>query len=723
MKKKVLQISLILTCIFNLSYSFAQVTISGKVMDESKNPLPYSSVLLKGTYDGGSTNDKGEYAFKTSEKGKKTLVFSYLGYETQELEINIADKNIILNAKLKEKATEGNEVVISAGSFEASDKRRATILKPIDIVTTAGASGDITGAMKTLPGAQQIGEQEGLFVRGGDAGETKTIIDDMVVQNPYYSSIPDVPQRGRFSPFLFNGTVFSTGGYSAMYGQALSSTLVLSTDDLAAQTSTGVSITAVGVGANHTERWKNTQLSIEGSYANLQPFFILNHQNTQWIKTPETGSSAIIFRQKTSETGIFKFYGTYSTSHSTLYFPSLTYANLNDRFDIKNNNIYVNSTYQDYFDKWKVYGGVSYSKSTDNIQWDTFPGYNIPLGRVQELSQAKAFVTHPFINASSDIKFGGEAQVQNFTDSFGIYKYHIKEIYSAAFLESDLYITRKLAARVGARVEYSKFLNKYNAAPRLSLAYKTGEKTQVSAAYGDFYQTPDNGVLELAQNPYFYKTNGLTYELATHYILDYQYMDDDRTFRIEGYYKKYNSMERVYQNTGIGQDSVIDNSGYGYADGVDIFWRDKKTFKHVDYWVSYSYLDTKRLYSRYLEEAMPTFAAKHTFVVVYKQSFPAISSSISLTFTYATGRPSYNQYFEEKTTPDYKDISLGYSYLTQLWNNFTVIFVSLADVPNFKNVYGYRYSTDGKTAYPINPPAYRTFFIGMFVDIGRKTTN
>src|ERR1019366_4543539 len=134
------------------------------------------------------TNDKGEYSFKTSQKGKFILMISYLGYETQEIPVVIADKNLVINATLKEKATEQNEVVITAGSFEASDKKRATILKPIDIVTTAGASGDITGAMKTLPGAQQIGETEGLFVRGGDAGETKTIIDDMVVENPYYSS-------------------------------------------------------------------------------------------------------------------------------------------------------------------------------------------------------------------------------------------------------------------------------------------------------------------------------------------------------------------------------------------------------------------------------------------------------------------------------------------------------------------------------------------------------
>src|ERR1039458_7737636 len=77
--------------------SLAQVTISGKVLDETKNPLPYASVSLKGTYDGASTNDKGEYSFKTSQKGKFTLVITYLGYEKQEIAVDIADKNLVIN--------------------------------------------------------------------------------------------------------------------------------------------------------------------------------------------------------------------------------------------------------------------------------------------------------------------------------------------------------------------------------------------------------------------------------------------------------------------------------------------------------------------------------------------------------------------------------------------------------------------------------------------------
>ncbi|TMN59328.1 hypothetical protein, partial [Pseudoalteromonas piscicida] len=77
--------------------------------------------------------------------------------------------------------------------------------------------------------------QEGLFIRGGSAEEAKIIIDGTVVNNFFYSSVPGIAQRGRFSPFLFNGTVFSSGGYSAVYGQALSSILSLESIDIPEQ--------------------------------------------------------------------------------------------------------------------------------------------------------------------------------------------------------------------------------------------------------------------------------------------------------------------------------------------------------------------------------------------------------------------------------------------------------------------------------------------------------
>src|SRR5439155_10627441 len=116
-------------------------------------------------------------------------------------------------------------------------------------------------------GAQQIGEQEGLFVRGGTSAETKQFIDGTLVNNPYYTSIPDIATRGRFSPFLFKGTVFSTGGYSALYGQALSSALILESIDLPELSSASLSVSPILLGGGFQQLGKNKNWSWGASYS------------------------------------------------------------------------------------------------------------------------------------------------------------------------------------------------------------------------------------------------------------------------------------------------------------------------------------------------------------------------------------------------------------------------------------------------------------------------
>ena len=175
--------------------------------------------------------------------------------------------------KLEESINSLNAVVVTAGMFEASDEKKMVMLKPLDIVTTAGGNADIVSVMQLLPGSNRVGEKEGLFVRGGSANETKTVIDGMIVQNPFFSSTPDVPQRGRFDPFMFKGTAFSTGGYSAQYGQALSSVLLLNTQDkLGENTSTTVSANLASAAVTHTHKgW----LTGTVYYSNITPLISL----------------------------------------------------------------------------------------------------------------------------------------------------------------------------------------------------------------------------------------------------------------------------------------------------------------------------------------------------------------------------------------------------------------------------------------------------------------
>lgn len=690
--------------------SYGQATISGVIKDSKGISLPGVNIFIKDTYDGATSDASGKYSFTTTETGDHLLVATSIGFQPFEQKISLSAQPLTINITLKDAVSELKTVTISAGSFEASDEKKMVMLRPLDIVTTAGASGDIYGAIQTLPGTGLVGEKEGLFVRGGDASETKTYIDGLLVDNPYFSSVPDVPQRGRFSPFLFKGTSFSSGGYSAQYGQAMSSVLILESQDFPDQSMTNIGVMSIGVSGGTTKRYKNTSIGVFGGYTDLGPYFNLFSQNRDWKKNPRAANGSFLLRHKTSKTGLLKAFASYSWNELALAVPDTSDPLLERKYDfsLHNNNFYSSASYKEIiFKSWTLNAAISYSDNRDHIHINDFP-----LENKNTLLETRLSFSHP-ISELSILRFGGEFQDVNSSTFFsGFSATDFKEKYAAAFVEADLYLTNKLVSRIGFRGENSQILNKQNLAPRISLAYKTGEFSQFSFAYGNFYQVPQkNNLLN-------YSSNDPGFEQATHYILNYQYVSDKRTYRIETYYKDYSNLFYLNQT-----DLTGTNDGYGHSRGIEFFYRDKKTIKRADYWISYSFLDTKRLYNDYEKEAMPSFAAKHTGSVVFKYFFPKISLAPSITYGYSTGRPYYNPNnpdFLGDRTRDYHNLSLSFSYLTSIKKSFTVLVFSINNVPGVKNVFTYNYSSDGSRRIAVGPTAARFFFVGMFVNIGSQ---
>ena len=171
--------------------SFSQTTLSGKIVDEKNKPIPNANIFIDGSYDGTTSNALGEFSFTTTEDGNQTLVISALSFELKKLEIVINEFQI-QTIILKRNLTELNEVLITAGSLESGGKSRVSVLKPLDILTTAGNPGDIISALQTLPGTQIVGESGKLFVRGGEANETQTFIDGLRVAQPYVQTTNNV---------------------------------------------------------------------------------------------------------------------------------------------------------------------------------------------------------------------------------------------------------------------------------------------------------------------------------------------------------------------------------------------------------------------------------------------------------------------------------------------------------------------------------------------------
>ena len=69
--------------------AIAQVKVDGKITDTKGKPVGGVSITLRDTYDGATTDSLGNFSFTTTEKGKKILEASIIGYKPFEQEINL----------------------------------------------------------------------------------------------------------------------------------------------------------------------------------------------------------------------------------------------------------------------------------------------------------------------------------------------------------------------------------------------------------------------------------------------------------------------------------------------------------------------------------------------------------------------------------------------------------------------------------------------------------
>ena len=712
-------------------FSNAQISISGKVYFKSKG-VKDISVTLKDSYDGATTDANGNYSFETSEKGQKTLAFSNPKFVEVEKSIVIENENLSINSDLKEQISEIDAVVISAGSIEASDKKRATtLLTPIDIYTTAGANGQVSSALETLPGVQKIGETEGLFVRGGTGNETKFFMDGNLVNNFFGNSIPGIKSMDRLNTSLFKGNVFSSGGYSAVYGQALSSVLVLESIDFPERNSIdlGISPLFLTAGFQNVNDEKSKSVGIFGSYSNLELMTKLIKFNNDFTKAPESFGTNFNFRIKNKNGGILKYYGSFDTNKISLQSPSLEPDIDFDNTSLKGKNTFHNLSFKQKFGQYLLSLGTSYTFNSNNIDLsNTFQNDEINSNSINikdNYFNGKGVLERK-INKISAVRAGIDFnQSREKTEvALSPNPFQSHDQITSLFAETDLGFSNNLSAKVGLRSEYSSELNQWNLAPRLAMAYRLSKSWTTSLAYGIFYQNPEQK---------YFGSDPLNYQKAEHYIFQVQKSEEGRCFRLEAFYKNYTDL--IKNKVVDFRQVAINNNGDGFAKGFEVFWRDKKSIKDIDYWVSYSYLDSKRNFQNYDQSLFPNFAAKHTLSVVAKKFVTDWKTGFNLSYTYASGRPFYN--FQTDSNGDYhlnnqgklKDytaLNFSLNYLPNLGKKdakaFTILVLSVNNILGQKNIYGYQFSNDGLRSRPILPSASTFVFIGAFINFGIDRT-
>jgi len=697
-----------------ISCTFAQVKFTGRVTDQKKMPLSGANVFFQNSYDGATADSIGNFRFKTSLKGMQTLKATFIGYKPLLKQMNLdSAKTITLDLVLQESNDQIDEVVINAGSFEASDEKKAVILRMLDVATTPSAQGDIFGALCTLPGVEKVGEDGRVFVRGGESYETKAFLDGMNVSSPYLSKMPDLPTRGRFSPLLFSGTLFSTGAYSAEYGQALSGIVDMKTNSIETEDKSSVSIMTVGVMGSTTKCWKGASLSLIGDYVTTGLSNLINKQQVEWIKNPAGIDGTLMYRQKTGKTGMFKVFGTFNNSGSGLNYMN-TQSGVFQNIILNSSDVYLNNTYNSMLgEKWMIKSGLAFNYDLQKFDLD-----KDQIATANKTVQAKVGFSR-FLNEQTELKFGADWVHSSYEQKIrmgGNYRLPFANNQLSAFAEMEYKLSKKFATRIGARTENSSLLKGTTLVPRFSGAYKTGDHSQLSLAYGQFYQNPEDDYLKFAPQ--------LKPEKANHAVMTWQYLTDLKTFRVEGYMKKYSDL--VKYTLPLATDPLdYSNTGSGHAEGIDFFWRDKETFKQTDYWISYSWINARRNYKDFPVAAVPNFVSEHNFSMVYKRFFEPLRTFASVTYSFASSRPYHDpnlQGFMNSRTQPYNDISLSLTYLMEILGKQSVLHLMVNNLAGFDNIYGYNFSNSPNAAghyesTPIKSPYVRQIILLLSIQL------
>ncbi|PKG43318.1 TonB-dependent receptor [Psychroflexus sp. MES1-P1E] len=703
-----MRVLLVLSLLLFGTQIIAQHQISGAIKGQRGLPITGANVYIVGSYDGATTNLEGKFSFSTSETGIKTLYVSFLSFEDYSLTADLSEfKN--LEIKLKEDVNMLDAVMLSTGTFEAGENSRVTALKPLDVVTTASALGDFLGALQTLPGTSTVGEDGRLFIRGGGADETQIFIDGMRVFAPYTPTANNIPTRGRFSPFLFKGISFSTGGYSAEYGQALSGVLKLNTIDEPDQEKTEVSLMTVGLGVGNTQKWDKSSLSINANYTNLAPYTEALPNRNEWISPLQSMSGEMIYRYKTNNSDILKLYGGYSYTDLDLIQQNINFEE-GFRFANENRNLYINGSYKSFLgNSWILNTGFSLSNDNNKSQ------VGEDLIDNNDNSAHLKIKLRKRINNNFEFNFGSEYFITDFDESIesnliGDFDYGFQSNISAGFGEVDIFFSKKLAMNLGGRVDHYELWNQTLFSPRASIAYKSGEFSQFSFAYGKFFQNPSADFLKF--------NDTITAENASHFIANFQYVKSKKIFRVEAYHKTYDDLVK-FDTEFPTFTSSYNSTGSGYASGVDLFWRDNESFKNLEYWASYSYLDTERDYRNFLEKARPAFASEHNLSLVAKYWIEDWKSQLGFSHVFASGRnytdPNSNG-FLNRETKNFNSLSLNWAYLI---DKQKILYFSVSNVLGTRNIFGYNYANEMDMSgvfqrEAILPNTDQFFFVGFF---------
>ena len=702
----------------------ASSAVSGAVRDVAGQPLVGADAFLLETLEGSVTDHAGRFIFDTRASGPATLVVQRADYLEVRRTVDLPlDGPLTIVMQLAPVALE--PITVEAGTFRLGNLPDVT-LSDLEVVSTPGAAADPFRAIQTFPGIQSVGEGAGLFVRGGDISETRVLLDGATVVSPFRLDADRTISFGRFDPFQLRGIHFSSGGFGAEYGDALSAIADLQSVDKPSASELGITAAIAGLsGGLYVDLSESLGFRVTATRTDTDLLLRLNGRRGEFDEVPKSndlsGGGEWVYR----DGGSLKAFALVQTDHVGVRIIDPSYS-----------GIYRSDARADLFAVSGLDGfgtvGLTWGVATSGARKDDDFGAK-HLERDDRLTQARAKIVVPVrpglaLAAGAelehrDIDLAGSVPVASYDTApdarTTIFSSRESGARLGGFGEIELLPSHRLRLLLGMRTDHSSFTGSATVDPRLSATWQPTERLTLTAAWGVFHQVPDPLLFE--------PTLGdptLRPKSARHWIGGVTWDDGTRLVRVEFYTKLYASL------AARARDGTTRGGGTGKATGFDVFVKEQLGLLGLDGRIAYSFIRSERTDPDTGLLAPSPFDATHTLNLVLNRGFGEWLS-IGVAYRAATGvpftpvreaafdesrglwQPVYGAPMSERF-PDYARVDLSASVLQSYWHdNITVFFVSMMNSLDRSNVRAHRYSRDYSERIPLKTPFPRSIYFGV----------
>jgi hypothetical protein len=200
------------------------IMVYGYILDELGGPVPLANISISGTPLGTISNDKGEYVLSAPAKKEFEVVVSLLGYESSSGIIKVSGSESIRRDFVIRMAYEDiSEVYIYHGRVRQGSLSRLDT-RPLEHLPSVG--GEIESLLKTMPGVSGRNEFSSRYsVRGGNYDENLVYVNGIEIHRPFLIRSGQQEGLSFVNPDMVGTIHFSAGGFSARYGDKMSSVL------------------------------------------------------------------------------------------------------------------------------------------------------------------------------------------------------------------------------------------------------------------------------------------------------------------------------------------------------------------------------------------------------------------------------------------------------------------------------------------------------------------